>query len=124
MRIFMDLIPPTPMEEFFWSLGIYTTGAKIALFAGVFAVQTALVMGNGGKVTVPLYAVALSALLISGGMLLGGKKIVESLSRFSPTMPINGFVADVTSSVALIIMSLLGAPFFLGLLIWGGRKNV
>ena len=38
MKIFMDLIPPTPMEEFFWGLGIYTTGAKIALFAGVFAV--------------------------------------------------------------------------------------
>ena len=38
MRVLMDLIPPTPMEEFFWSLGIYTTGAKIALFAGVLAV--------------------------------------------------------------------------------------
>ncbi len=38
MRVLMDIIPPTPMEEFFWSLGIYTTGAKIALFAGVFAV--------------------------------------------------------------------------------------
>ena len=37
MPVLMDLIPPTPMEEFFWSLGIYTTGAKIALFAGVFA---------------------------------------------------------------------------------------
>ncbi len=35
MPVFMDLISPTPMEEFFWSLGIYTTGAKIALFAGV-----------------------------------------------------------------------------------------
>ena len=43
MRFLMDLIPPTPMEEFFWSLGIYTTGAKIALFVGVFAVAAVAV---------------------------------------------------------------------------------
>ena len=43
MNFLMDLIPPTPMEEFFWSLGIYTTGAKIALFAGVFAVAAVAV---------------------------------------------------------------------------------
>lgn len=93
------------------SMSAFAHGAQDGQkFAGVFAVQTALVMGNGDKVTVPLYAVALSALLISCGMLLGGKKIVESLSRFSPTKPINGFAADVTSSVALIIMSLLGIP--------------
>ena len=43
MNLLMDIIPPTPMEEFFWSLGIYTTGAKIALFAGVFAVAAVAV---------------------------------------------------------------------------------
>ena len=43
MNLLMDIIPPTPMDEFFWSLGIYTTGAKIMLFAGIFAVAAVAV---------------------------------------------------------------------------------
>ena len=38
MNILLDIVPPTPIEEFFWNLGIYTVNARIAVFAGVFAV--------------------------------------------------------------------------------------
>lgn len=39
----MDLVPPTPMDEFFWNIGIYSTGARIAFFAAVIAVAAVAV---------------------------------------------------------------------------------
>ena len=39
----MDLIVPTPMDEFFWNLGIYSTGARIAFFAAIAAVAAVAV---------------------------------------------------------------------------------
>ena len=38
MNVLLDIIPPTPLEEFFWNFGIYSVNAGIAVFAGVFAV--------------------------------------------------------------------------------------
>lgn len=39
----MDLVSPTPMDEFFWNIGIYSTGARIAFFAAVIAVAAVAV---------------------------------------------------------------------------------
>ena len=44
MNILLDIIPPTPIEEFFWNLGIYTVNARIAVFAAVFAVAATAVV--------------------------------------------------------------------------------
>ncbi len=79
-------------------------------FAGVFAVQVSLLLSSGQDFSVPFYAVCISAVFISLGMMLGGKKIVDTLSQVSSHDAVAGFSADLTSSFVLLLMSLAGIP--------------
>ncbi len=79
-------------------------------FAGVFALQIALLSGKQSSHTVPFYAVLISAVFISIGMLLGGKKIVGTLTELSSRDALSGFSADLVSAFALLVMSLVGIP--------------
>lgn len=80
-------------------------------FAGVFTVAAALCMRAPEKtVTVPLWTAILSALLISSGMLLGGKKIVKSMGAYTPAEPAACIAADITASSVLILLSAAGIP--------------
>lgn len=80
-------------------------------FAGVLTLAATLTPGGGtAEVTVPLWAVFLSALLISLGTLLGGRKIIERFSEFAPEAPHCGFAADLVSAVGLLLLSAAGLP--------------
>ncbi len=79
-------------------------------FAGVFALQMALLLGTTQSFSVPFYAVLLSAFFISAGMMIGGKKIVATLSKISSHDAVSNFSADLTSSVMLFLMSITGIP--------------
>ncbi|MBQ3550577.1 MAG: inorganic phosphate transporter [Clostridia bacterium] len=79
-------------------------------FAGVLTLAATLNLGGTAEVTVPLWAVFLSALLISLGTLLGGRKIIERFSEFAPETPHCGFAADLVSAVGLLLLSAAGLP--------------
>lgn len=79
-------------------------------FAGVLTLAATLNLGGTAEVTVPLWAVFLSALLISLGTLLGGRKIIERFSEFAPEAPHCGFAADLVSAVGLLLLSAAGLP--------------
>lgn len=82
-------------------------------FAGVLAVALNLNRHTAhatDSVSVPLWAVVLSAGMITLGTFLGGRKIVDSIDTFAPKNPSQGFSADLTSAVALSVLSILGIP--------------
>lgn len=79
-------------------------------FAGVLTLAATLGVSGGDTVTVPLWAVFVSALLISLGTLLGGRKIIERFSEFAPENPECGFAADLVSAVGLLLLSAAGLP--------------
>lgn len=80
-------------------------------FAGVLTVAAVLCLHKeASNITVPLWTVALSAVLISVGMLLGGRKIIKSFSDFAPKNAVAGVCSDVVSAFLLVVMSLLGIP--------------
>lgn len=82
-------------------------------FAGVLAVALSLNRHNAHStdaVSVPLWAVVLSAGMITLGTFLGGRKIVDSIDTFAPKNPSQGFSADLTSAVTLSVLSVLGIP--------------
>lgn len=82
-------------------------------FAGVLAVALSLSRHNANgtdAVSVSLWAVVLSAGMITLGTFLGGRKIVDSIDTFAPENPRQGFSADLTSAVTLSVLSVLGIP--------------
>lgn len=81
-------------------------------FAGVLAVALSLNRHTSltDAVVVPLWAVVLSAGMITLGTFVGGRKIVDSIDTFAPKSPAEGFSADLTSAVTLSILSVLGIP--------------
>ena len=80
-------------------------------FAGVFTVCYVLALNkNAENIRVPVFAVILSALLISMGMFCCGSRIISSFKNIAPKNAAAGFAADFVSSIALIVCSLLGIP--------------
>ena len=80
-------------------------------FAGVFTVAAALCLKSSYEtVTVPVWTALLSGVLISAGMLSGGRKIVRSMGAYTPPDPADCIAADLVSSVALTALSLFGIP--------------
>lgn len=81
-------------------------------FAGVLAVALSLNrhFHSTDAVSVPFWAVALSAGMITLGTFLGGRKIVNSIETFAPKNSSQGFSADCTSALTLSILSFLGIP--------------
>ena len=82
-------------------------------FAGVLAVALSLNRHNAHStdaVSVPLWAVVLSAGMITLGTFLGGRKIVDSIETFAPKNSSQGFSADFVSAVTLSGLSVLGIP--------------
>ncbi len=82
-------------------------------FAGVLAVALSLnrhIAHATDSVSVPLWAVVLSAGMITLGTFLGGRKIIDSIDTFAPKNPSQGFSADLTSAVTLSVLSILGIP--------------
>lgn len=82
-------------------------------FAGVLAVALSLsrhATSGTDAVSVPLWAVVLSAGMITLGTFLGGRKIVDSIDTFAPENSAEGFSADLTSAVTLSVLSVFGIP--------------
>ncbi len=81
-------------------------------FAGVLAVALSLNRHTleTNAISVPLWAVVLSAGMITLGTFLGGRKIVDSIDTFAPENSAAGFSADLTSAVTLSVLSVLGIP--------------
>lgn len=78
-------------------------------FAAIFAVTLSVVIKKStAEFKVPLWCVVLSAVVISLGMLLGGRRIIQNFETFSSKKSSSGFAADITSSALLVIMSLFG----------------
>lgn len=80
-------------------------------FAGVLTIAAMLCLHReANKIIVPLWTVALSAVLISVGMLLGGKKIIKTFESFASKNAMSGVCTDVVSSVLLVLMAFLSIP--------------
>lgn len=80
-------------------------------FAGVFTVAAVLASKNHlHEVTVPIWTAAISALLISLGMLMGGKKIIKSVCNLASEKPSANFAADLAAGGTLVVLSVLGVP--------------
>lgn len=80
-------------------------------FAGVFTVAAALCLKSSYEtVTVPAWTALLSGVLISAGMLLGGRKIVKSMGAYTPPDPADCIAADLVSSAVLTALSFFGIP--------------
>lgn len=80
-------------------------------FAALISVQVAVVCGEAlNNVEIPLFLSLFSAAMISLGMLLGGKRIVDSLSKASNQNPVCGISADITSALMLLLLSALKIP--------------
>ncbi len=81
-------------------------------FAGVLAVALSLNrhFHSTDAVSVPFWAVVLSAGMITLGTFLGGRKIVDSIETFAPKNSSQGFSADFVSAVTLSVLSVLGIP--------------
>ncbi len=80
-------------------------------FAALISVQVAVMSGEDLKnIEIPLFLSLFSAAMISLGMLLGGKKIIGSLSKVSNQKPICGISADITSAFILLLLSALKIP--------------
>ena len=80
-------------------------------FAALISVQVAVACGKDLKnVETPLFLSLFSAAMISLGMLLGGKRIIGSISKVSNSTPVCGISADITSAFILLLLSALKIP--------------
>ncbi len=80
-------------------------------FAALLSVQAAVTVGGDLKtLEIPLILSLFSAAVISLGMLLGGKRIIGSLSKVSDSKPACGISADITSAGVLLLLSALKIP--------------
>lgn len=79
--------------------------------AGVLALTSVLCANTqADRIGVPIWTVLTSALVISLGTLLGGRKIIKRFSEFAPDDPKSGFGSDLVSAVSLCILAALGLP--------------
>ncbi len=81
-------------------------------FAGILTLTAVLTIESvdSQMVTVPLWTALVSAVVISLGTLLGGRKIIKRFSSLAPTDPAAGFASDLISSISLTLLSVLGLP--------------
>lgn len=82
-------------------------------FIGVFLLGAALSQGRADEGTffVPLWLMALCALFMALGTLMGGKKIINTVGREMVTLgPREGLAADLGSIACLLGATLLGLP--------------
>lgn len=80
-------------------------------FAGVLALTAAMCLSaSSEQITVPVWTALVSAVLISLGTLLGGRKIIKRFGELAPANPAAGFASDLVSSVALLLLSVFGLP--------------
>lgn len=80
-------------------------------FAALLAVQVAVTVGaNTERVFIPLFLGCICAVVISLGMLLGGKRIINAISKMSVPEPVYGVAADFTSAFVLMLLSVFGIP--------------
>lgn len=82
-------------------------------FIGVFLLGTALARGRGDERTflIPLWLMALCALFMALGTLMGGKRIIETVSQEMVTLgPREGLAADLGNIFCLFGATLLGLP--------------
>ncbi len=82
-------------------------------FIGVFLLGTALAQGRAdeGNFLIPLWLMALCALFMALGTLIGGKKIIDTVGRDMVSLrPKEGLAADLGSISCLLGATLLGLP--------------
>ncbi len=80
-------------------------------FAGALALSVAFCAdGTGETEKVPLWCVGLSAMLISVGTLIGGRKILNTFKSFAPATADLGFAADLVSALSLCVLAFFGIP--------------
>ena len=99
------------MQIFGASVSSFAHGAQDGQkFAGVLALSASISLEGveNTNIVVPVWCSVLSAVFISCGVLLGGRKIVQSFDEFAPHKPSAGFSADLCSAVMLLALSVLG----------------
>ena len=82
-------------------------------FIGVFLLGTALARGRAdeGTFLIPLWLMALCALFMALGTLMGGKRIIDTVGRDVVTLgPREGLAADLGNILCLLCATLLGLP--------------
>ncbi len=82
-------------------------------FIGVFLLGTALAQGRADEATfvIPLWLMALCAVFMSLGTLMGGKKIIDTVGREMVSLgPREGLAADLGNIVCLLCATLMGLP--------------
>lgn len=82
-------------------------------FIGVFLLGTALAQGRAdeGTFVIPLWLMALCALFMALGTLIGGRRIIDTVGREMVSLgPREGLAADLGSIVCLLGATLLGLP--------------
>lgn len=82
-------------------------------FIGVFLLGTALAQNRADESTflIPLWLMALCALFMALGTLMGGKKIIDTVGRDMVTLgPREGLAADLGNITCLFGATLLGLP--------------
>lgn len=82
-------------------------------FLGVFLLGAALSQGRwtSGALSVPLWLMAVCALFMALGTLLGGRRIIDKIGRELVVLsPAAGLSADLGGGCALLVCTLLGLP--------------
>ncbi|WP_251318538.1 inorganic phosphate transporter [Flintibacter muris] len=82
-------------------------------FIGVFLLGTALAQGrtDEGTFLIPLWLMALCAVFMALGTLMGGKKIIDTVGRDMVTLgPREGLAADLGNIACLLGATLFGLP--------------
>lgn len=82
-------------------------------FIGVFLLGTALAQGRADEdgFLIPLWLMALCALFMALGTLMGGRRIIETVGRDMVTLgPCEGLSADLGNIACLLGATLLGLP--------------
>lgn len=82
-------------------------------FIGVFLLGTALAQGRADESTfvIPLWLMALCALFMALGTLMGGRKIIDTVGREMVSLgPREGLAADLGNIACLLAATLLGLP--------------
>ncbi len=82
-------------------------------FLGIFLLGTALAQGRADEQTflIPLWLMALCALFMALGTLMGGRRIIDTVGRKMVQLdPREGFSADLGNICCLLVSTLLGLP--------------
>ena len=100
--------------------GEWVTSASVAFANGAndaaksMGVIAALLLaaGHTSSLFVPLWAKLVSGLALTLGTAIGGWALVRTIGRriFAPIRPVDGFVAQGSSTAVVVVSSLIGAP--------------